>query len=294
MFGKGKGDGGAVSITKGAEAAVVPADERAPDDLGRFPAEVDGSPSRARTTDKALRAVSIVAIVSAMMNIALIMLIITLFPLQKVYPFLVTFKNQDNQVVKIEPMEVGAVGMDYATEDAVRDYVTQRHSYVPVESAMIAQWGPASRLAARTESTIYQKFLEASKTESERMMAAGYKREVSINSVQRIARDTWQVSFVTMDVPQTSMGTLLPPNLTRSSGTAAPSTSVPDVNAGGGFGAGNIAAPAPEMEVQGERKNWVATMKVTYLPRSVNYGQRLLNPLGFTVTDYSVTRDVRN
>ena len=39
---------------------------------------------------------------------------------------------------------------------------------------------------------------------------------------------------------------------------------------------------------QAATKNWLATMTITYEPQAVSYDKRLLNPLGFTVTDYSV------
>ena len=34
---------------------------------------------------------------------------------------------------------------------------------------------------------------------------------------------------------------------------------------------------------------WVASLTITYIPREVNWENRFMNPLGFTVTDYSVT-----
>lgn len=274
MFGKGNKGEKSVSIAK---ATDVEADVKT-DDLGPFPQEVDSNPSQSRTQERALRAVSIVAIVSGMMNIALIMLLIMLFPLQKVFPYLVTFKSQDNQVVTIEPMEVGAPGMLYATEDSVRDYITQRHSFTPIEAVMKAQWGPGSRLAARTTAELYQKFQDPARAETERMMTAGYSRTVDINSVQRIASDTWQINFTTVDTLPTAGGTMTPPGL--------PLPQNPD---GQSFAAAQAAAqqtPVPSVSKQ----TWIATMRVAYSPQTVTYDKRLLNPLGFTVTDYSVSR----
>lgn len=272
MFGKGKTTGDApISIAK-----------TEGDDLGPFPSEVDSNPSRSRTQERALRAVSIVAIVSGMMNIALIMLLIMLFPLQKVFPYLVTFKSQDNQVVSIEPMNMDAPGGLYATEDAVRDYVTQRHSFVPIEDTMKAQWGPNSRLAARTSVELYQKFTDPSRNEIQRMMTAGYNRTVEINSVQRISADTWQINFTTSDTLPTRGGTMTPAGIT-------PQESTPNQS----FGEAVAQAQQPQVPAV-NKQTWVATMRVTYEPQRITYDKRLLNPLGFTVTDYSVSRTVRN
>lgn len=276
MFGKKKNEAAAPVATPSVDLSKA-APEHKPDDLGRFPGEVDINPSRTRSQERALRAVSLVAIVSAMMNIAMIMLMITLFPLQKVYPFLVTFKSQDNQVVSIEPMAMNAPGILYATEDSVRDYVVQRHSFVPIVATMNERWGPNSRLAARSSKELFAKFSEASKTELTQMMSAGYDRRIDINSVQRIGEDTWQVNFTTHDVLPGNAGTLTG----NTAFGSQPSTS----------GIGTPGAPTVPVVSQQNDQNWVATMRVTYAPQNVTYDKRLLNPLGFTVTDYSVSRN---
>lgn len=287
MFGNGKGKAPA-PVNLGKENAVA----QPVDDLGRYPAEVDSNPSKERSQERALRAVSLVAIVAGMMCIALIMLLITLFPLQKVYPYLVTFKSQENQVVSIEPMSIEAPGMLYATEDNVRDYIIQRHSFVPIAATMSVQWGKDSRLAARTTPELYAKFADAARDETERMMTAGYARTIDINSVNRIAADTWQVAFTTHDALPTNGGTL----------SAAPFTAgQPGAPAGAPSSApapGTSAFAAAQAQAQAgvEKTNdqtWIATMRVEYRPQSVTYDKRLLNPLGFTVTDYSVSRSAR-
>lgn len=271
MFGKGK------EKTVPTKGLTLGKDETHVDDLGPFPGDVDINPSKSRAQERALRSVAFVAIVSGMMNIALIMLLITLFPLQKVYPYLVTFKSQESQVVSIEPMSVEGNGMLYATEDSVRDYVIQRHTFVPIDSAMQQQWGPSSRLAARTGPELYAKFMDSSKAELAQMMTAGYTRKIDINSVQRIAGDTWQVNFTTHDTLPTAGGTL--------TGSAMfggqPSTST---------ALGTPGNPTQPIITQNNDQTWIATMKVDYQPQKVTYDKRLLNPLGFTVTDYSVSR----
>lgn len=281
MFGKEK------------KAAAVPAtvslDKPEGDDLGRFPADVDGSPSRSRAQERALRAVSIVAIVSGMMNVALIMLVFTLFPLQKVYPYLVTFKSQDNQVVSIDPMNITAPSMQYVTEDNVRDYVVQRHSFTPIEAAMKAQWGVGSKLWTRTVPDLYQTFADPAKNETGKMMQAGFKRTVDITQVTQVAADTWQVNFTTTDALPTTGGTLMGGSYGNGGVTQDQAFGIPPQP----YNPQASAAPAPTLPPVG-KQNWVATMRVTYQPQRVTFDKRLLNPLGFTVTDYSVSRNTRN
>lgn len=281
MFGR---KNNAVDLGKADSPATAPVG----DDLGRFPTDVDSSPSADRAHERALRAVSIVAIVSAMMNIAFIMLMITLFPLQKVYPYLVTFKSKDQQVVSIDPIAMNAPGILYATEDNVRDYITQRHSFVPIPDRMKEQWGHDSRLAARTAPDLYQKFADASKTETAQMMTAGYTRNIDIKSVQRLSSsngsETWQVAFDTNDTLPTQNGTLTPNQayVNQANQASQPSPGAP-VQIGSGNAVLSSVSPT-------QTQHWIATMRITYLPQKVTYDQRLLNPLGFTVTDYSVTR----
>lgn len=287
MFGKGK--------DKGAPPAMSLEKDRPEDDLGRFPGEVDTNPTKERALERALRAVSLVAIVAGLLCVALTMLLITLFPLQKVYPYLITFKTQDNQVVSIEPVSIDAPGILYATEDNVRDYVIQRHTFVPIEAVMKQRWDKDSRLAARTAPDLYAKFADASKSETTQMLTAGYARTLDLNSVNRISADTWQVAFTTHDALPTNGGTL----------------SAPPFKVGQRDGDGNVVAPTGPAPAPGtsafaqaqeqanqavEKTNdqtWIATLRVEYRPQNVTYDKRLLNPLGFTVTDYSVSRSAR-
>lgn len=244
------------------------------DDLGPYPADVDNEPTQQRILERALRNVSIATLVSGMMNIALIMTLVTLFPLQRVQPFLVTFKNQDNQVVAVEPLSMDAPGILYMTEDNVRDYVVQRHRFVPIASQMEAQWGKDSRLAARTEKELFAKFEQSSKLELEKMMTGGYNRRIEIESANRLSDDTWQVNFKTIDSLGGKNGTL----------TADPAQAL-----------NNAAQRDPNAIInanltpQDTIQNWVATMRVEYVPQEITFDKRLLNPLGFTITDYAVT-----
>jgi type IV secretory pathway component VirB8 len=244
------------------------------DDLGPYPGDVDNEPTQQRILERALRNVSIATLVSGMMNIALIMTLVTLFPLQKVQPYLVTFKDQNQQVVGIEPLAMNAPGILYMTEDNVRDYVVQRHRFVPIATQMEAQWGKDSRLAARTEKELYDKFAQSSKLELEKLMTGGYNREIKIETVNRLSEDTWQVGFKTFDSMGGKNGTL-----TGDPAQVLAKNAVTDQR--------DLlqADLTPTVATQ----NWVATMRVEYKPSEVTYDKRLLNPLGFTITDYAVT-----
>ena len=266
----------APKVTKG----VALAKDEHEDDLGPYPRDVDDSPSQSSVLERALRNVTIVAVVSGLVNVALICFLIAVFPLKQVYPYLVTFNDKEQQVVQIEPLGIEAPAIDYVSEDNVRDYVNQRHSFTPVTSAMDAQWGPDSRLAARTLPALYEKFSTAMETERERMMSQGYTRRIKIDSVTKLTDNTWRVDFETEDSLGGNGGTL----------TADPSRQL----AAGTLGSGNVgidqnAALRADLTPAITTQKWVATMTIDYQPTTITYDKRLLNPLGFVVTDYSVT-----
>lgn len=277
----GKNKGGKVDLGKGGDAAATTG---AQDDLGPYPQNVSDQPSRARIVEKALRSMTIVATVSGLMNIAMIMLVITILPLQRVYPYLVTFKNQDNQVVSVEPLDVNTSSLVYATESNVRDYVVQRHKVIPNQTLMNAQWGTGSRLAAMTDESAYAQFQATSGKDLKDILTQKYDRDIQVNSVTRINDALWQVNFTTID---------------RLAGDSVPVAGIAGVSSADAAATGNgltvNTAPAANAALgsissQDSRQTWVATLRVAYQPKRITYNQRLLNPLGFTVLDYTVAR----
>jgi len=268
MFGRGQKSGG-VSLGKDVDGDAAVAEPKVRDDLGAYPDNVSDQPSEQRSLERTLRAVTLVAVISGLMNVAQIMLLLTIFPLQKVVPFMVTFKGQDSQVVRVEPLEADAQTMRYASEDMVRQYITMRHKVTPDFTIMNAQWGPRSRIAAQTTLETYQAFRAASENELKQLVSQNYSRDVEINTVAQLPDGTWQVNFTTIDH---SAGQVIP----------APST--------GGFGAASDVNQPGIVQAGESRQTWLATLRIDYQPQRVQFSDRLLNPLGFTVTDYSVTR----
>lgn len=268
MFGKKKG-----ALPQAGQVAN-PSPERE-DNLGAYPASVDNHPTQTRVLERALRNVTVVAVVSGLLNVSLGLAIAAMLPLQRVYPYLVKFSSKDDQVVNIEPMEIDGTSLEYATEDNVRDYVTMRHTFVPNEDLMKVRTGPRSRLRARTDTNAYSAFEKAAESERKIMLEQRYSRDVVINSVTKVNNDLWQVNFTTIDT--ISGASVPPPGL--SGGVASTVTS----DSGASTVVGNIGATA-------SKQTWQATMRIEYRPQSVTYNNRLVNPLGFTVMEYAVQR----
>ena len=133
-------------------------------------------------------------------------------------------------------------------------------------------WGPDSRLAAMSSLQEYGEFQDASKIERTRMMDSGYTRQIRIESATMIRPDTWQVNFTSFDSLGGAGGTL----------TGSTLNAMNDSDSGKDIMTADLT---PKLNA----RNWLATMTIEYEPSRVSYDKRLLNPLGFTVTDYSVT-----
>lgn len=253
------------------------------DDLGPYPHNVDSNPTQQKILERALRMSTIGLGVSAAANVALVGLIIAILPLKEVYPYLVTFKDSDDQVVALEPIGSSAPGIKYATEASVRQYVKLRHTFSPIESFMDAQWGKGSQLAAMTDSGEFGEFERAAGNERTQMMSRGFSRSIDIESATMINPGTWQVAFKTTETLGGNSGTLTPeisgPPTSQSSNTL-PTNS--------GFGSGTQNVGVISVAPARTTRTWLATMTVDYQPQRISYDSRLLNPLGFTVTDYSV------
>lgn len=241
------------------------------DDIGPYPAVVDDNPSMTKVNERAIRMLTIALVIVSFVAIGLMSLIVAIFPLKQVYPYLVTFKEQDNQVVAIEPLSRDAPGIQFATEASIRDYVTLRHSFYPIATKMDAQWGPGSRLAVMTAEGEYSDFSKNAVADRERMTSQNLTREITIESVTMIQPDTWQVAFRTEDSAAVNNGGLTTSLEKSNSEVIGKDVVTTDLN--------------PRIN----EKKWLATLNIDYTPQNVNFENRLLNPLGFTVLDYSVT-----
>jgi len=148
---------------------------------------------------------------------------------------------------------------------------------------MDAQWGQNSQLSAMTDAGEFGEFSRAAENERTQMMSRGFSRSIEIESATMINPGTWQVAFKTVETLGGNSGTLTPeisgPPTSQTSNTqTAPSGTTPTTQNVG------VISLAPTRTT----KSWLATMTVDYQPQRISYDARLLNPLGFTVTDYSV------
>ena len=229
------------------------------DDLGPVPGEVSNHPTRERSLTLAVRALAISNAATAGVAAAAVWTITAMMPLKTVQPFLVTFSDLKQQVVRIEPAKIDASAYQMMTEAEVRDYVTSRHTIPDSDGAIEAMWGKRSRLAFRMQPAAYSAFVDANQSDLKAVRSAGLSRAIGISDVAMIGNAIWRVEFETIDTP-----------------------------AGQALGVPGMASSAGAMSEI--RTRWAATMRIGYDPQRISYGNRLINPLGFTVLEYSVAR----
>ncbi len=194
------------------------------------------------------RAFAIVFGVSLCCNFILTYVIISLVPLYRIEPFLISFADKKEQIYKIEPIK-NVYNYKYLTEIFVREYVISRNAFVNDVSEMEQRWGTSGVIKEMSSAGVYDKFRrEFADKALEYIRQYNGSREVKIVSATEVGVGKqadgiwWQVEFRVEDMR-------------------------PEYE-------------APRVGV------WIASVKIRYFSKTVKFGERLKNPLGFTVVDF--------
>lgn len=145
------------------------------------------------------RAFAIVSAVALCVNLVLLVAIIHLMPLKRVQPFLLTFQNKEEQVVRIRPLSKDMAAEDIISEAMIRQYVLLRNTMISDIDEMSFRWGPNGPLRWMSSPQVYNQFNKTVKDWLSRIKLEGLTREVRIESVVR-NQNTWLVYIVTRDM----------------------------------------------------------------------------------------------
>ena len=145
------------------------------------------------------RAFAIVSAVALCVNLVLLVAIIHLMPLKRVEPFLLTFQNKDEQVVRIRPLSKDMAAEDIISEAMIRQYVLLRNTMFSDIDEMTFRWGPDGPLRWMSSSQEYNRFSKTKNDWLARIKLEGLTREVRIESVVR-NQGIWLVYIVTRDM----------------------------------------------------------------------------------------------
>lgn len=193
------------------------------------------------------RAFAIVFAVSLCCNLILTYVIMTIIPLYRVEPYLFSFADKGEQIYHIEQVQK-IYDYKYLTEIFVREYILLRNTFVNDEGEMKERWEPGSNLQEMSSANVYKEFRE----------------KMALKAMELIRQH----------------------NLTRNIRIVS-ATEVGPKNRGMGWQVEfRVEDMTPEKETP-QVSVWVANLTIRYVSKKVRFGERLKNPLGFTVVEYS-------
>ncbi len=192
------------------------------------------------------RAFAVIFIVSVCCNLILTYVIFTVIPLYRVEPYLFSFSDKKEQIYTIYPVR-NIYDQKYLTEIFVREYLLLRNTFVNDIDEMRMRWGAGSDIQEMSTDNVYNVFKnEFANTAIELIRKHNIVRNIKISSVTEVGGANGETWWQVEFKVEDMM---------------------------------------PEYE---EPRNsvWVASIKIRYRAKRVKFGERLKNPLGFTVLDY--------
>ncbi len=145
------------------------------------------------------RAFAIVSAVALCVNFVLLLAIGNMMPLKRVEPYLLTFQNKEEQVVKIRPLSKNLAAEDVISEAMIRQYVLLRNTMVADVDEMAFRWGQEGPIRWMSSNAVYNQFAKTIKDWLSRIKLEGLTREVRIESVVR-NQNIWFVYIITRDM----------------------------------------------------------------------------------------------
>ncbi len=145
------------------------------------------------------RAFAIVSAVALCVNFVLLIAIGNMMPLKRVEPYLLTFQNKEEQVVKIQPLSKNLAAEDVISEAMIRQYVLLRNTMVSDVDEMAFRWGQEGPIRWMSSNAVYNQFAKTIKDWLSRIKLEGLTREVRIESVVR-NQNIWFVYIITRDM----------------------------------------------------------------------------------------------
>ncbi len=168
------------------------------DKLGKYPKDVDVPVLGERRYLWVLRVFAVALGVSMALNLALTFTVASVFPMKRVEPFLVTFKDKDQQLVQVMPIRRNMEGFQVMTEGLIRQYITLTEEIFPNKTAMSKKWGPNSFVFEHSAQGVYQKFYGRAMPALKEFLEREWSRSVTINSLEEVAPGFWNIDYETL------------------------------------------------------------------------------------------------
>jgi type IV secretory pathway component VirB8 len=176
---------------------VPDTDPNNPDKLGVFPTEIRTQALEGRRYLWTTRVFAIAFYLSILLNVIMTLTIYSLVPLKKTQPFLVTFDERKDQVVRIEPFQKNAVGLNLFAEKLAAEYVTVRESILTDPEEMQRRWEEILKYRMSPEDFV--DFIKNVSEPYQELVTKGVNRKVDITRIERKSPDYVEVYFQTND-----------------------------------------------------------------------------------------------
>lgn len=176
-----------------------------------------------------------------------------LAPQVTVEPFLIIEQNSSDGIVRYEPIAFDMASKNMLMETFIKQYVMYRNTIISDEHEMMVRWWAGGILNYLTAPDVFEEFTEYRQKIWKTIQDAQASQEVEIISVGRVGGEkspVWKVDFKTYEVSAR--------NRNHETGSLI-------------------------LKV----RYWTASVTAFFIPGREFMGQRLLNPLGFTVMRYS-------
>lgn len=115
---------------------------------------------REKRMTMALRSVSFGLFGSILLNLVLGFVIVGLFPLKEVRPFLVQLADEGRIAAAINPIQDVFDAKDILTEKLVREYVVSRLEVVRSDEVLRARWGAKGMIGLMSATDEYDRFVD--------------------------------------------------------------------------------------------------------------------------------------
>lgn len=197
------------------------------------------------------RAFAIVFAVSLSCNLILTYVIMSTIPLYRIEPYLFSFSDKKEQIYRIEPVS-RIYEYKYLTEIFVREYVLLRNTFINDIDEMESRWGENGTLREMSDDAIYTQFRkDHANPIIEQIRKYNVTRNVKILSVTEVGRGKNNGVWWEVEFRVEDM--------------------------------------SPEFETP-RVSIWVVQLQIRYKSKRVKFGERLKNPLGFTVINYKQSK----
>ena len=174
------------NLRKKVDEALPRTNEEASKGTQGYPADFSVGALRERRLLMSLRAITFAMFLSLIINGVLIFLLVGLFPLKEIRPFLVRVSDAGDVVSSIMPIQDTFEAKNVLTEKLVREYVTNRHEILRSDLVMQDRWAQTGYMGLTSTKDEYQRFVTEVTPNLDIIRSQGAERRVSIKGVATV------------------------------------------------------------------------------------------------------------